>query len=123
MEIKTLEEFFIAKYEALEAENAELKDKMGMLARENRALGEEIAKAKAFVSENLSVEKDACGKEGERRLSFSRSVSEWFAYGKEEKAKAKKAIEYALSMGAKDETKEEAGGDAHEAEAESPKDE
>lgn len=119
MEIKTLEEFFIAKYEALEAENAELKDKMGMLARENRALGEEIAKAKAFVSENLSVENDACGKEGERRLSFSRSVSEWFAYGKEEKAKAKEAIEYALSMGAKDETEAE----AEAAEAESPKDE
>ena len=123
MEIKTLEQFFIAKYETLESENAELRDELDRRMEENCTLREEIMKAKAFMSENLSVEKDACGKEGERRLSFSRSVSEWFAYGKEEKAKAKKAIEYALSMGAKDETKEEAGGDAHEAEAESPKDE
>lgn len=115
MEIKTLEELFIAKYEALEAENAELRDELAKRGEENRALSEEIAKAKAFVSEHMSVEKDACGKEGERRLSLSKSVSEWFAIGKAEKAKATEAIEYALSMGAEDETKAEA-----EAEAESP---
>ena len=124
MEIKTLEELFIARYEALEAENAELTEKMHLLAHETRALSEEVAKAKAFVSEHVSVERDACGKKGERRLSLSRNVSEWYAFGKEEKEKATEAIEYALSMGAKDETK--GGGDASEAEAaeaESPKDE
>lgn len=117
-EAKTLEELFICKFEALEAENAELAEKLRMLAQENRALREEVGKAKAFVSEHLSVERDSCGKKGERRLSFSRSVSEWFAYGKKEKAKATEAIEYALSMGAEDETKGEAAeGDAPEAEA------
>lgn len=124
MKIKTLEEFFIDKFESLEDENAELAEKLRGLAQKNRALSEEVAKAKAFVSENLSVEKDACGKEGERRLSLSRSVSEWYAFGKEEKEKATEAIEYALSMGAKDETEGE--GDASEAEAaeaECPKDE
>lgn len=122
MEIKTLEEFFIAKYEALEAENAELVTEKSRLAWENDVLRDDIAKAKAFVSEHLCVERDACGKEGERRLSFSKSVSEWYAIGKEEKAKATEAIEYALSMGAKDETEEKAS-EAEAAEAESPKDE
>lgn len=122
MEIKTLEEFFIAKYEALEAENAELVTEKSRLAWENDVLRDDIAKAKAFVSEHLCVERDACGKEGERRLSFSKSVSEWYAIGKEEKAKATEAIEYALSMGAKDETEEKAP-EAEAAEAESPKDE
>lgn len=109
MEIKTLEELFIAKYEALEAENAELRDKLDRRMEENCALREEVGKAEAFVSEYLSVEKDACGKEGERRLSLSKSVSEWYAFSKEDKAKAKEAIEYALSMGAKDETKAKEG--------------
>ena len=124
MKIKTLEEFFIDKFESLEDENAELRDELDRRMEENRALSEEIAKAKAFVSEHVSVERDACGKKGERRLSLSRNVSEWYAFGKEEKEKATEAIEYALSMGAKDET--EGGGDASEAEAaeaESPKDE
>lgn len=124
MKIKTLEELFIDKFESLEDENAELRDELDRRMEENRALSEEIAKAKAFVSEHVSVERDACGKKGERRLSLSRNVSEWYAFGKEEKEKATEAIEYALSMGAKDETKGE--GDASEAEAaeaESPKDE
>lgn len=110
MEIKTLEELFIAKYEALEAENAELKEELAKREDENRALVDEVGKAKAFVSEYLSVEQDACGKEGERRISFSKSASEWYAFGKEAKQKATEAIEYALSMGAKDETKEPAEG-------------
>lgn len=124
MKIKTLEELFIDKFESLEDENAELAEKLRGLAQKNRALSEEIAKAKAFVSEHVSVERDACGKKGERRLSLSRNVSEWYAFGKEEKEKATEAIEYALSMGAKDETEGE--GDASEAEAaeaECPKDE
>ena len=124
MKIKTLEEFFIDKFESLEDENAELRDELDRRMEENRALSEEIAKAKAFVSEHVSVERDACGKKGERRLSLSRNVSEWYAFGKEEKEKATEAIEYALSMGAKDETEGE--GDASEAEAaeaECPKDE
>ena len=104
MEIKTLEELFIAKYEALEAENAELRDELAKRGDENRALVDEVGKAKAFVSECLSVEKDSCGKEGERKLSLGKIVSEWYAYGKDEKQKATEAIEYALSMGAKDET-------------------
>lgn len=112
MEIRTLEEFFIAKYEALEAENAELRDRLDMYAEEAFALRKEVGKAKAFVSEYLSVEKDSCGKEGERRLSLGKSVSEWYAFGKEEKAKATEAIDYALSMGAKDETKEGTKGGA-----------
>lgn len=103
MEIKTLEELFIAKYEALEAENAELRDELAKREDENRALRDEVNKAKAFVSECMSVEKDACGKEGERKLSLGKIVSEWYAYGKDEKQKATEAIEYALSMGAKDE--------------------
>ena len=124
MKIKTLEEFFIDKFESLEDENAELRDELDRRMEENRALSEEVAKAKAFVSEHVSVERDACGKKGERRLSLSRNVSEWYAFGKEEKEKATEAIEYALSMGAKDETEGE--GDASEAEAaeaECPKDE
>ena len=117
-EAKTLKELFICKFEALEAENAELTERMRMLAQENRALREEVEKAKAFVSEYLSVERDRYGEGRERRLSLSRSVSEWLAFGKEEKAKATEAIEYALSMGAEDETKGEAAeGDAPEAEA------
>ena len=105
MEIKTLEQFFIAKYETLEAENMELTEKMHMLAQENHTLREEVEKAKAFMSEYLSVELESCGHNGERTLSLSKRADEWLAYGKEEKAKATEAIEYALSMGAKDETK------------------
>ena len=105
MEIKTLEEFFISKFETLEAENAELTEKMYILAQENRTLREEVEKAKAFMSEYLSVELESCGHNGERALSLSKRADEWFAYGKEEKAKAAEAIEYVLSMGAKDETK------------------
>ena len=117
-EAKTLKELFICKFEALEAENAELTERVRMLAQENRALREEVGKAKAFVSEYLSVERDRYGEGGERRLSLNRSVSEWLAFGKEGKAKATEAIEYALSMGAEDETKGEAAeGDAPEAEA------
>ena len=108
MEIRTLEELFIAKYEGLESENAELRDELDKREEENDALHEELRKAREFISEHLSVEKDACGKEGERRLSLSGHVSEWYAFGKEEKKKAKEAIDYALSMGAKDETTEEA---------------
>lgn len=104
MEIRTLEQFFIAKYETLEAENMELTEKMHMLAQENHTLREEVEKAKAFMSEYLSVELESCGHNGERTLSLSKRADEWFAYGKEEKAKATEAIEYALSMGAKDET-------------------
>ena len=122
MEIRTLEELFIAKYEGLESENAELRDELDRRMEENCTLREELRKAREFMSEHLSVEKDACGKEGERRLSLSGHVSEWYAFGKEEKKKAKEAIDYALSMGAKDETKE-AEEEAEAAEAESPKDE
>lgn len=63
--------------------------------------------------EYLSVEFESCGHNGERMLSLSRRANEWLAFGKEEKAKAAEAIEYALSMGAKDETGE--GGGAPEA--------
>ena len=107
MEIKTLEEFFIDKFETLEAENVELMEKMHILAQENSALRKEIDKAKAFMSEYLSVQLEAFGHNGERFLSLSMRADELFACGKEEKAKAAAAIEYALSMGAKDETKTE----------------
>lgn len=106
MEIRTLEELFIAKYEGLESENAELRDELDRREEENDALHGELRKAREFISEYLSVEPATCGKKGERTLSISRRADEWYAYGKEEKAKAKEAIEYALSMGAKDETKE-----------------
>lgn len=122
MEIRTLEELFIAKYEGLESENAELRDELDKREEENDALHEELRKVREFISEHLSVEKDACGKEGERRLSLSGHVSEWYAFGKEEKKKAKEAIDYALSMGAKDETANgalgEIGAKARQAEEE-----
>lgn len=107
MEIKTLEQFFIAKYKALEAENAALRDKLDRCMEKNHGLCEEIGKAKAFMSEYLSVQLELCGHNGERTLLLDKGTNEWFAYGKEEKAKAAEAIEYALSMGAKDETKTE----------------
>ena len=105
MEIRTLEEFFIAKYKALEAENAELKGELDRCKEENHVLREEVGKAKAFMSEYLSVELELCGHNGERTLLLDKKTNEWFAYGKEEKAKAAEAIEYAISMGAKDGTK------------------
>lgn len=107
MEIRTLEEFFINKFKALESENAELRDELDRRDEENDALREELRKAKAFMSEYLSVEFESCGRNGERALLLDKKTNEWFAYGKEEKAKAAEAIEYALSMGAKDETKSE----------------
>ena len=121
MEIRTLEELFIAKYEGLESENAELRDELDRREEENDALHEELRKAREFISEHLSVERDMCGKEGERRLSLNGNVSEWYAFSKEDKARAREAIDYALSMGAKDETKEEAEEESEAAEAESPK--
>lgn len=112
MEIKTLEEFFIAKYEDLESDDAELRcqlkkrmEDIQTLQKEAEVLREEIGKAKSFISEYLSVEFESYGHKGERKLSLSDRVSEWYAMSEEEKAKATKAIEYALSMGAKDKTK------------------
>lgn len=105
MEIKTLEQFFINKFETLEDENVKLRDELDRRAEENRSLREEIGKAKAFISEYLSVQLELCAHNGERTLLLDKKTNEWFAYGKEEKAKAAEAIEYALSMGAKDETK------------------
>lgn len=112
MEIRTLEELFISKYEALEAENAELTEKVYMLTQKNRALYEEVEKAKAFMSEYLSVQFELCGHNGERALLLDKKTNEWFAYGKEERAKAAEAIDYAISMGAKDETKAEKAAEA-----------
>lgn len=110
-----MDEFFIAKYEALEAENAELRDELERCAEEAFALRGEVGKAKAFMAKHLCVERETCGKNGERRLSLKGRVDEWLAYGKEERAEAEEAIDYALSMGAEDETKAEA--EAEEAEA------
>lgn len=107
MEIKTLEQFFIAKYKALEDENVKLRDELDRCEEENNALHEELKKVRDFMSKYLSVEFEACGHNGERTLLLDKGTNEWFAYGKEEKAKAAQAIEYALSMGAKDETKTE----------------
>lgn len=117
MEIRTLDEFFIAKYGALEAKNAELRYELERFREETAALRGEVGKAKAFVAKYLCVDRETCGKNGERRLSLRGKANEWLAFGEAERAEAEEAIEYALSMGAADETADAAAdGDVAEAE-------